>query len=183
MTDIAKIVAASQDELARAEPNAARGPAVLALLQHVASVGASRVPWEGGLREVFLFEVRQANNRLLLILKAKADAGAKSFSNQQRHDRQAEIDEFEADSQYMLGEMQGLPAAPFTSQRLAELLLSPLQYHTTAAVPLSADSFAGVQLASGSDDPQWASHVELCRPKVVQNALRKCVLVAPTGVC
>jgi hypothetical protein len=172
-------------ERARAGPSEASGErddATVKVLTHVAESGASGLLWaDGGLRDVFVAEVTRVLNVLVELLAAQhAAADNKALGNQARHDNKTLLEEFHADNEYILTELRSLPKAPFTSQRLAELLLHPFLFHTRS-VDGELASRADIT-GPERDSVAWQKQVAELRPLVLQNAIRKCAIVTPTGV-
>ena len=66
-----------------------------------------------------------------------------------------DMENFTAENAYILEQLELLHAPPFTLQRLCEVLLQPSAYHTSAV--------------TGT-----------LRGELLQSAIRRCVLVAPT---
>lgn len=160
--------------------DAPRGQQTANLLAHVAASGASNVAWAGGLREVLVVEVRKAATILLRTLAAQLSKNDKGgMKNQTRHENDALLKEMAADTEYMVDELRAHPSAPSTSQRICEVLLSPLQYHTTTP----KENFQGIALAHEGQEADWNNQVEILRPRVLHDVLRKCILATPTGVC
>jgi hypothetical protein len=159
---------------------ATRSDSTTRVLRFVAQHGAARIPWVDGLREIFCAELQRTVALLFKLFASQiASASVKGLGNNQRFENAAAVDEFSADNEYMLTELQSLTRAPFTSQRLAEILLNPFKYHTVQQQ--DALTNAGT-VAPETDAEVWQRQLAAVRPLVVQNALRKTVLVTPTGL-
>lgn len=144
------------------------GPKTREILTHVASGGSvDAMPWVDGLRPL-----------LHRCVKAALDfARAAREAHPPPADKEAaDLDEFDEDSAYALDELEQLAKPPFTLQRIAEVLLSPLQFNVkqqmdTANVALDFTPGA-------TRNKQMAA----LRSDKLQDSLRKCILVAPLGI-
>jgi hypothetical protein len=161
--------------------DAKRGSSTETVLKYVADCGAEGLPWANGLRDVFVVEVSRAATILFRTVSAQAANGQnnKSLGNTARYELDTRLQEFAADNEFIVGELRGLTRTPFTAQRLAEVLLNPLQYHTLAP----GEDLRGLPLVhEGADGAAWEKQVQQLRADLLQNVIRKCVLVTPTGV-
>eukprot|EP00672_Neobodo_designis_P020422 CAMPEP_0174843450 /NCGR_PEP_ID=MMETSP1114-20130205/10536_1 /TAXON_ID=312471 /ORGANISM="Neobodo designis, Strain CCAP 1951/1" /LENGTH=216 /DNA_ID=CAMNT_0016077675 /DNA_START=41 /DNA_END=687 /DNA_ORIENTATION=+ len=183
-SEIQDMLKAAVEEVSVADADAVdqkRGKATETVLRHVADSGAEGLPWVNGLREIFVVEVSRAATILFRVASAQASSNGpqrKSLSNTVRYEIDARLQEFAADNEFIVGELRGLTRTPFTAQRMAEVLLNPLHHHTRAP----PEDLHGFPLVHDGAGAEWTKQVEQLRPDVLQNVLRKCVLVTPTGV-
>ena len=72
-----------------------------------------------------------------------------------------------SDNQYLMDQFDSLSEAPFTLQRLCEILLNPSQYHNTP------------NWEAGSSSSSECKESIVLRGEKLQAAVRRCVLVSP----
>lgn len=86
------------------------------------------------------------------------------------------LNDFITDNETIIGELSNWPMPMFTMQRLCEILLEPLKFHTSA--PVAGDAVRN----DASKDQVVNALASVLRPEKLQAALRRCILVAPSQI-